>query len=291
MDDIYLQFKQEQHRLNKEHISFTINKQKDDPQIYTDTIRLKQILSNLLNNAFKFTDKGFIKVGYEAIKINKIPYFRFFVSDSGIGIPEEKSSIIFKRFGQIKTQNNKTYQGTGLGLSICKGLAKLLGGEIGFESTQNETTFYFTVPDKYDSFVNNKKSIINDKKTILQKWDNIKILVVEDNTDNLEFLRTLLEKNGAIVLSARTGEEAVEIIKQDETIQIVLMDIQLPQMNGLETTQIIKAINPDIPVIAQTAYALYDDCDICLKNGCDDYVPKPLKKDVLFEKINHYIYK
>ena len=291
MDDIYLQFKQEQHRLNKEHINFTINKQKDDPQIYTDTIRLKQILSNLLNNAFKFTDKGFIKVGYEAIKINKIPYFRFFVSDSGIGIPEEKSSIIFKRFGQIKTQNNKTYQGTGLGLSICKGLAKLLGGEIGFESTQNETTFYFTVPDKYDSFVNNKKSIINDKKTILQKWDNIKILVVEDNTDNLEFLRTLLEKNGAIVLSARTGEEAVEIIKQDETIQIVLMDIQLPQMDGLETTQIIKAINPDIPVIAQTAYALYDDCDICLKNGCDDYVPKPLKKDVLFEKINHYIYK
>src|SRR6056297_1161245 len=291
MDDIYLQFKQEQHRLNKEHISFTINKQKDNPQIYTDIVRLKQILSNLLNNALKFTNKGYIKVGYEAIKINKIPYFRFYVSDSGIGIPEEKSSIIFKRFGQIKSQNNKTYQGTGLGLSICKGLAKLLGGKIWFESTHNETTFYFTVPDKYDSLVNSEKLIMNDKKAILQKWDNIKILVVEDNTDNLEFLRTLLEKNGAIVLSAKTGEKAVEFIQKDKSIQIVLMDIHLPQMDGLETTQKIKTINPDIPVIAQTAYALYDDCDICLKNGCDDYVAKPLKKDVLIEKINHYIYK
>ena len=291
MDDIYLQFKQEQHRLNKEHISFTINKQKDNPQIYTDIVRLKQILSNLLNNALKFTNKGYIKVGYEAIKINKIPYFRFYVSDSGIGIPEEKSSIIFKRFGQIKSQNNKTYKGTGLGLSICKGFAKLLGGKIWFESTHNETTFYFTVPDKYDSLVNSEKLIMNDKKAILQKWDNIKILVVEDNTDNLEFLRTLLKKNGAIVLSAKTGEEAVEIIRQDQTIQIVLMDIHLPQMDGLETTQKIKTINPDIPVIAQTAYALYDDCYICLKNGCDDYVAKPLKKDVLIEKINHYIYK
>ncbi|MGM0505285.1 MAG: PAS domain-containing protein [Bacteroidota bacterium] len=288
MDDVYLLFKQEQLRLNKAHIDFTLKKQKDNPSIYTDSIRLKQILNNLLHNAFKFTDKGFITFGYESIKDKNRFFFLFFVSDSGIGISKDKSDIIFKRFGQIKTQDKRIYQGTGLGLSICKGLTKLLGGEIWFESANEETTFYFTVPVNINSEVNAKPL---EKTTPFQKWDNIKILVVEDNEDNLEFLRTLLEKNGANVLTAKTGEKAVEYIQKDKTIQIILMDIRLPQMDGFETTQRIKAINPNIPVIAQTAYALYNDYDICLKNGCDDYIAKPLKKDVLFKKINHYIYK
>ncbi|MEE4197620.1 MAG: PAS domain-containing protein [Bacteroidales bacterium] len=290
MDDVYLLFKQEQQRLKKEHIKLILNKEKVSPHIYTDSIRLKQILNNLLSNAFKFTNQGQIKFGYQTMIHKKNTFIRFFVTDSGIGIPREKSSIIFKRFGQIYTADNKTRQGTGLGLTICKGLTELLGGKIWFESSHAETTFYFTIPG------NNACGQHQDEhqttiKPFANKWNNIGILVVEDNEDNLSFLCTLLEKNGAKVFAAKTGEDAIDMIKVNPTIQIVLMDIQLPQMDGFETTQKIKAINPNLPVIAQTAYALSNDRAICLKSGCDDYVAKPLKKDILFQKINHYIYK
>lgn len=124
----------------------------------------------------------------------------------------------------------------------------------------------------------------------MEKWKDLSILVVEDNYDNMEFLRCLLHKHGAKVHLAKTGKEAVDLILHDKSIQIVLMDIRLPDIDGFETTQKIKAIRPDIPIIAQTAYAMYNDRELCLKNGCDDYISKPLDKDVLFQKINNYIY-
>lgn len=124
----------------------------------------------------------------------------------------------------------------------------------------------------------------------MKTLENVNILIVEDDEDNLEFLRRLLIKHGANVVVARTGEEAVNIVKTNEQIQIVLMDIRLPDINGFETTREIKKLKPNLPVIAQTAYAMYNDRELCLENGCDDYISKPLDKDILFEKINHYIY-
>ncbi len=124
----------------------------------------------------------------------------------------------------------------------------------------------------------------------MKTLENVNILIVEDDEDNLEFLRRLLMKHGANVVVARTGEEAVNIVKTNEQIQIVLMDIRLPDINGFETTRKIKKLKPNLPVIAQTAYAMYNDRELCLENGCDDYISKPLDKDILFEKINHYIY-
>lgn len=124
----------------------------------------------------------------------------------------------------------------------------------------------------------------------MKKWDNLRILIVEDDPNSLEFLFQLLQKNGASVVIARTGNEAIEQIKTDTSIKIVLMDIKLPDIDGFETTKKIKLLRPNIPVIAQTAYALYDDREICLENGCDDYISKPLNKSILFEKINNYIY-
>lgn len=124
----------------------------------------------------------------------------------------------------------------------------------------------------------------------MEKWDNLEILIVEDDDDNMEFLRCLLTKNGAIVHLAKTGTRAIELVKQEKGIQVVLMDIRLPDIDGLKTTQKIKAIKPNIPVIAQTAFALYNDKEMCLANGCDDYVSKPINKDVLIKKINSYIY-
>ncbi len=295
LDEIYLLFRREQKRLNKEHIDFILENPDDNYQIFTDIIRLKQIFNNLLNNAFKFTEKGFIKFGYQAIEEDGVGYFRFFVSDTGAGIPQEMASIIFKRFGQLKTKNYKNYHGTGLGLTISKGLTELLGGEIWFDSKiDNHTcgsTFYFTIPLIKNSEMNMEHIDKIENEIIMKKWAYLKILVVEDDEDNLEFLKRLLQKNGATVEIATTGEEAIELVKKDKSINIVLMDIRLPNMDGFETTQKIKAINPNIPVIAQTAYAQYNDREICLKSGCDDYIAKPLNKDVLFKKINHYIYK
>lgn len=123
----------------------------------------------------------------------------------------------------------------------------------------------------------------------MKKWDNLRILVVEDEANNLEFLTRLLQQNGANTIAVRTGTEAIEQIKNDSLIKIVLMDIKLPDIDGFETTRQIKALRPNIPVIAQTAYALYEDRELCIKNGCDDYISKPLKKTVLFELINKYI--
>ena len=124
----------------------------------------------------------------------------------------------------------------------------------------------------------------------MKTLENVDILIVEDDEDNLEFLRRLLIKFGANVVVARTGEESVNVVKSNKLIKIVLMDIRLPDIDGFETTQKIKKQNPKLFVIAVTAYAMYNDRELCLKNGCDDYISKPLDKDILFEKINHYIY-
>ena len=124
----------------------------------------------------------------------------------------------------------------------------------------------------------------------MKTLENLNILVVEDDEDNLEFLRRLLMKYGASVVVARTGEEAINIVKTNVQIKIVLMDIRLPDINGFESTQKIKKLKPRLPVIAVTAYAMYNDREVCLENGCDDYIAKPLDKDLLFKKINHYIY-
>lgn len=124
----------------------------------------------------------------------------------------------------------------------------------------------------------------------MKNLENINVLIVEDDYYNMEFLRRILVKSGAIVYLAHCGEEAVEKIKENKQIKIVLMDIRLPDINGFETTQRIKALKPNIPIIAQTAYAMYNDKELCLKNGCDDYISKPLDVDILFKKINQYIY-
>ena len=296
---IYRLFFEEQKRLKKHNVNFNLKMPEDNNIIFTDIGRLQQILNNLISNAFKFTDSGSINFGYKIINNNGSKYYQFFVSDTGIGISETMKEYIFERFGQIHSEKFKNKQGTGLGLAISKGLIELLNGKIWLESTPENilenipggSTFYFTIPIINNVSSNELNKLKSKIKKEMKTLENVEILIVEDDADNLEFLRRLLMKFGASVVIARTGEEAINMVKTNEQIKIVLMDIRLPDIDGFETTQKIKKLKPGLPVIAQTAYAMYNDRELCLENGCDDYISKPLDVDVLYKKIIHYIYK
>ena len=262
-----------------------------------DAMRLSQVMMNLVGNAVKFTEKGSITMGYSLIEKTGNSFYQFFVSDTGIGINNAMPDFIFERFGQIEPKKANNQQGTGLGLAVSKGLIELLNGKIWFESTPDDiskgikggSTFYFTIPASHMKTEEPKQFEIN-KTANMKNLNQVHILVVEDDNDNLELLRRFLVKAGAQVIIARSGNEAINAVKSNQHIKLVLMYIRLPDIDGFETTRKIKELNPKLPVIAQTAYALYNDRERCLENGCDDYISKPLDKEILYQKINHYIY-
>ncbi|MCB1189090.1 MAG: response regulator [Leptospiraceae bacterium] len=250
---------------------------KKECYIYVDEEKLKHILINLLKNAIKFTEKGFIEVGYH--KINE--EIKFYVKDTGIGIKSDFQSIVFDSFRQVEYSITRKYGGVGLGLTISKAYVELLGGKIWIDSNEKEgSTFYFTIPYKpVESFNANKK----------EGWNNKTILIVEDEDVNYLFISALLEGIQTNVLHAKNGLEAVEIFKNNPSaIDCVLMDIRMPIMNGYEATKQIKEIKNDIPVIAQTAYALTEDRNKAIGAGCDEYMSKPINKDILFEILSKY---
>jgi PAS domain S-box-containing protein len=289
--DIYNLFIEEQKRLHKTEISFTFETPSNSErvEIFTDRFRLQQILSNLLSNAFKFTKSGEIRFGYSIVENNGISQFLFFVKDTGIGIAENMQEIIFERFRMIENKNYKNKQGTGLGLAISKGLLELLGGKIWVTSDPHSgSSFYFTVPVSNTTHENQSENNFK-AASKMDRLKKTKILVVEDDADNLEFLKRLLQMKGTQVVTAISGEDAIEIIQKDQNIELVLMDILLPEMSGYEATRRIKEINPNLPVIAQTAYAMQNDREKCLEYGCDDYISKPINKDLLFKKILNFL--
>lgn len=256
--------------------------------INTDSQRLKQVLSNLIENAFKYTDNGSIDLGFECEEKS----VTFFVSDTGIGIPEDKHKLIFDRFYQLNHLNDRKTSGTGLGLAICKNLVNLLGGEIWLNSKPTKgSSFFIKIP--VDSI---KKQLVprmrEQSKTknvsISYNWNNKTILVAEDEDLNYKVLDTCLSRTNAQVIRAIDGATAIEICK-NQKIDIVLMDIQMPGMDGYEATQEIKKMNNRTPVIVQTSFAMAGEKEKCLQAGCDDFVSKPLNIDMLLQKIEHFI--
>jgi CheY-like chemotaxis protein len=262
--------------------------------INTDPHRLKQILNNLLENAFKFTPNGSIEFGCNLIKVQgtKDPGFlQFFVKDTGIGIPADKYELIFDRFCQADDSiTARQYGGTGLGLSIVKGIVLLMHGKIWLESKENVgTTFYFTlpfvqpeIPEKFNTELNNHTSIL---------WKNKTILIVEDDEANSVYLKEVLSGKGLRVFNAYSGKEALQIYKKNPNLDLILMDIRLPDTNGLNLTRIIKKNNPRIVVIAQTAYAATTDMQDCLDAGCNDYLSKPISYEKLILLLDQYLNK
>jgi signal transduction histidine kinase/tetratricopeptide (TPR) repeat protein len=271
---------------NNYPIDFHVSMDREyDYIINTDVLRLRQILNNLLGNAFKYTPKGEIEFGFK----NAGQYLEFFVRDTGIGIAKEKHSKIFERFSQIENNLERKFGGTGLGLAISKNLVELLGGEIRVESTPGKgSTFFATIPAlelREVPVVKEFSNLIPKLKTFDYNWKDKTILIAEDEELNYKVLDSCLSKTNARILRAADGKKAVEICRK-EKVDIVLMDIQMPVMDGYTATLEIKKIFKDIPVIAQTSFAMANEKDKCIDAGCDDYITKPLDLETLLSKIS-----
>jgi len=259
----------------------------DDNQslIISDHQRLRQIFSNLLNNAIKFTPAGYVSFGYELKNRNEL---LFYVEDTGIGIPEAAQNNIFERFRQADESITRSYGGTGLGLSITRQLVEKQGGKIWFRSRQGEgTCFYFTMP--YEPAAGKTPDEHQPATPLYFNWKDHTLLVVEDDPASQYLIKEILEQTRARVVMAADGKEAVRTLENTTSISLILMDLQLPDQSGLSLTQRIKENYPGMPVIAQTAYAMRQDKQKTIDAGCDDYISKPLKANQLLNKIDRFI--
>ena len=269
-------------KANKRNIQFLIHKGNNNPnfEIKTDEPKVYQILTNLLNNAIKFTQKGSIDCGY-SIKNN---FIEFYIKDTGIGIKPENFEIIFERFGQAELTISRNYGGTGLGLAIAKSYVDILQGSISVESDIDKgSTFYFSIP--YIQILKNIDVEIN--KQIIESNGNTTVLVAEDEEYNYMLIDAILSAKKCTVIHAENGREAVELCNNNN-IDIVLMDIKMPEMDGLTAMMEIRKFKSSLPIIAQTAYALeHEKCQL-LEKGFTDYIAKPLKKEVLWDLIVKY---
>ncbi len=252
--------------------------------INCDENRLGQVLSNLIENALKFTPNGRIEFGY-TLKANQL---HFYVKDNGIGIPKKDQTLIFDRFHQSENNNTlKIKEGSGLGLAICKGIVELMGGKIWVESEENKgSTFHFIKPYcTSDSPVFSKYTTTEILPTTKESFT---ILIAEDEESNQLLLEAILEPYNYILIFVENGKLAVNELQNNNSIDLVFMDLNMPVMNGIEATKAIREFNTEIPIIALTAYAMAEDKQKTLDAGCTDYVSKPVKKETLLSLINTY---
>jgi PAS domain S-box-containing protein len=271
----------------EKNISLSYETTLDDKKsvFLTDSSKLVEILSNLIGNALKFTEHGHIRFGYDVEK-NSV---RFYVSDTGIGISANQHVKIFDRFYQVENNVSRQYEGTGLGLAICKSYVELLGGKIWLTSEKKGSVFYFTIPFNLPDQHNQPEENPIVDKTKFTDSRNKTIIVAEDNEMNYFLIEAMLAGRGLNILHAWDGSEVVDMCKRSSEIDLILMDIKMPVMDGFEATRKIKEMRPDLPIIAQTAYALAGDHDKMISAGCDAYIAKPIKKDKLITLLNSYL--
>ncbi|MBN2520077.1 MAG: response regulator, partial [Bacteroidales bacterium] len=286
LKEIYTLFNEQKNYLEKTEIELKLKipEQNNDLLIVSDDSRLRQVFTNLISNTFKFTKEGYIEFGYSIEKEYDI--IKFYVKDTGIGIPKDKLNLIFKRFGQIRSKRTDDEKGTGLGLAISKGIINLLGGDIWVETKYNVgSTFYFTIPAKYhlDNTINdiNKTININDIN-----WKNKKALIVEDDPYSMELLKESLKITKIEIDAVKNGEKAIQLIQEGKWYDVILMDLKLKGIDGYEATKAIKDINKKIPIIAQTAYAMDGEEKKTLKSGFDGYLSKPIQINEMINVLN-----
>jgi PAS domain S-box-containing protein len=254
--------------------------------IESDGKKLNSIFSNLLKNAIKYTFSGSIEFGY-LMKNNMI---EFFIKDTGIGIEPNRHKMIFDRFVQADMSLTKPYEGAGLGLSIAKAYIDMLEGKIWLASEPAVgTQFFFTIPYRTKSGLLAASNPLQKETTVTDMLKNLSVLIAEDDTIGKIYLSEILNGNCKNLMFASDGFEALQMFKNNpEKIDIVLMDIKMPGMNGYQTTQKMKEINKNVFIIAQTAYALSGDREKAFASGCDFYLAKPFSKAQLLEAITNY---
>jgi len=292
LSDVLASVNEQKVSLGKADLPIEIAGTEKNYTIETDEVRLKQVLINLLNNAIKFTDTGLIQFGCTQKEYNYKPVLEFFVKDTGIGIEEKNLKSIFTRFTKISNINAETlHRGTGLGLAISRKLIQLMGGAIWAESKYGiGSNFKFTIPLTQNTYHNQLRHEENENGTAKDfDWRGKVILIAEDELTNFQYLNAILRKAKPTILWAKDGSEALEYCKASSDINIVLMDIQMPTLNGYEATVEIKGIHPNLPIIAQTAFAMAGQKDKILEVGFDDYISKPINRKKLLSMIDKYI--
>jgi CheY-like chemotaxis protein len=257
--------------------------------INTDRVKLRQILVNLLSNALKFTDTGRIEFGYQ---LQPDKALLFYVSDTGIGINPEKQKRIFERFVQADNSLSRHFGGSGLGLSICKGFVDLLGGKIWVDSSTNKgARFYFTIPDVNQSGTTVDKPAGQKLKASDRNWEDKTILIVEDDHINYQLLEVVLKRTRVNLLHAVTGMDAVRFCEEQQHIDLVLMDVQLPEMNGFEAIKLIKQTHPEIPIIVQTANSMNEEKHRADEAGCQGFMTKPISLNKFMSEVDKFMQK
>ncbi|HMM12204.1 MAG TPA: ATP-binding protein [Bacteroidales bacterium] len=283
---IYRSFAELRAKNTKNQISFLLKCPENAAKIYikTDAIRLQQIVDNLLDNAFKFTSHGQVELGY-AVQDGKLAIY---VRDTGPGIPADKHEWVFKRFRQLDYSINKKYGGTGLGLALVKSLAELLEGEVKLESEVGKGALFTVLIPGIIMQQTHKNGNNNGVSRI--DWSGFTFLVVEDERSNYNLLSIMLRPSKVKLIWAKDGHEAMALFGQYKNdIHLVLMDIRLPGINGYEVTKHIKTIRPELPVIAQTAYAMEIEIIKAREAGCDDYISKPIDRRLLLDMISRHL--
>ncbi len=291
MTEIYDYFKNDELFKQKENIELRLNINFDgSTTIESDRKLVWQILINLVGNALKFTEEGFVEIGCmieekksKSGKKNLV----IFVKDTGIGIEEDLKESVFQKFTKIEHDISKLYGGTGLGLTLSKELVGLLGGKLWFDSESNKgSEFYFSLPESVLTLNGNDKILTSRELKAKYNWDDKNVMIVEDDEMSYIYLKEVLKSTNINIIHAKNGMEAVEMAQNNPEIDIILMDIKLPEMDGYEATRRIKQIRESLPVIAQTAYAMADDQQKSLQVGCDDYISKPINRRRLLQTMD-----
>lgn len=275
-------------KLSNQGNKIRIHQARQSGQVYMDTdgTRLQQILVNLLDNAVKYTEEGEIEFGYSMEEKT----LKFYVKDTGIGIKEKHLDYLFDRFYKIEDDNTKLYRGTGIGLYLTRKLVNLLGGDIWVVSEFGKgSEFYFTVPKVGFRIDKEEKEMDDHKNPFKDATKKVKILIVEDQESNQQYYTALLKPGNFELIQAHNGTEGIAAFDKNPDVDLILLDLKMPDINGFEVLKEIRKKDTKVPVIAQTAYAMSADREKCLEAGFNDYIAKPVQREKLLNLIAKYI--
>ncbi|MFP4023300.1 MAG: two-component regulator propeller domain-containing protein [Thiohalospira sp.] len=258
-------------------------------KIKADYYRLQQVFNNILDNAIKFTEKGIVEFGYLTDKLENENKLIFYVKDTGIGLTNEQQNAIFSRFTKIEHNKKKIYRGAGLGLAISKNLVEMMGGKIWVDSELNKgSTFFFSIPFK-EVTTKLKPNISEQKPKQKYNWKDKTILIAEDEESNYKFLEMVMRKTQSEILWAKNGKQVIDICQGKQNIDLILMDIKMPEMDGIEAIKKIRKERNNVPIIVQTAFSMPEDRNLSFDAGATDFISKPVAQEKILSIINKYM--